>query len=114
MSCDRLVTIEEELRKEQSEMQKVVQEKQKVIEVQEQRLRTLDTANAKLLHALADLKEHATTNVGSNSATDNSNNNAATLDGHRPGSNGTSRNGMTAPIRAKLPSDFSGYKSSTC
>lgn len=109
------MTIEEELRKEQSEMQKVVQEKQKVIEVQEQRLRTLDSANAKLLHALADLKEHASnSSAGSNIATDNSNNNSSTLDGRRPGSNGASRNGMTGPIRAKLPPDFAGYKSSTC
>lgn len=108
------MTIEEELRKEQSEMQKVVQEKQKVIEVQEQRLRTLDNANAKLLHALADLKQHANSSAGTNIATDNSNNNSPSLDGQRSGSSGASRNGMTGPIRAKLPPDFAGYKSSTC
>ncbi|XP_070176912.1 ras GTPase-activating protein nGAP-like isoform X3 [Littorina saxatilis] len=106
---ERLVTIEEELRKEQAEMQKVVQEKQEVIEVQEQRLRTLDNANSKLLQALADLKEHASTHPGN----DNNNSNSNTLDGRRPSSNGSSRNGMTGSLRPKL-GDFTGFKSSTC
>ena len=109
------MTIEEELRREQAEMQKVVHEKQQVIEIQEQRLRTLDNANAKLLQALAELKEHANTNSGpNNTATDNSNNNSNTLDG-RSSTNSASRNGMTGPMRPKLKStDFTGFKSSTC
>ncbi|XP_076436636.1 uncharacterized protein LOC143276119 isoform X3 [Babylonia areolata] len=112
---ERLVTIEEELRKEQAEMQKVVHEKQKVIEIQEQRLRTLDSANAKLLQALAELKEHANSNNMANTATDNSNNNSATLDGRQPAPTAASRNGITGPVRPKLNSaDFSGLKSSTC
>ncbi|KAL8562892.1 hypothetical protein ACOMHN_004584 [Nucella lapillus] len=111
---ERLVGIEEELRKEQADMQKVVHEKQKVIEIQEQRLRTLDTANAKLHQALAELKEHANSNNIVTMATDNSNNNAATLD-RQSASNGSSRNGMTGPVRPRLKSaDFSGFKSSTC
>ncbi|PVD22436.1 hypothetical protein C0Q70_18248 [Pomacea canaliculata] len=110
---ERLVTIEEELRKEQAEMQKVVHEKQHVIEVQEQRIRTLDNANAKLLQALAELKEHAsvtsiattTPNRGSSTLDRRSSNNAAAA----------TRNGMMAPMRQKFTaSDLSGFKSSTC
>lgn len=107
------MTIEEELRKEQAEMQKVVHEKQHVIEVQEQRIRTLDNANAKLLQALAELKEHAsvtsiattTPNRGSSTLDRRSSNNAAAA----------TRNGMMAPMRQKFTaSDLSGFKSSTC
>ncbi|ESO98887.1 hypothetical protein LOTGIDRAFT_114108, partial [Lottia gigantea] len=53
----RLVLIEDELKKEQLEMQKVVHEKQEVIEAQERRIMTVDAANAKLLQALNELKE---------------------------------------------------------
>lgn len=109
---ERLVTIEEELRKEQAEMQKVVHDKQHVIEVQEQRIRTLDSANAKLFQALAELKEHA--NSSSTTAIDNSNNNSSHTDGRRSSTNGPNgRNGMTGPVRPKL-ADLSGFKSSTC
>ncbi|KAK7478507.1 hypothetical protein BaRGS_00030266, partial [Batillaria attramentaria] len=115
---ERLVTIEEELRKEQAEMQKVVHDKQHVIEVQEQRIRTLDTANAKLLQALAELKEHANSGSSTTTAIDNSNNNGSIQDRRRSGGGPPAvptRNGITGPVRPKLTAaDLSGFKSSTC
>lgn len=55
----RLQTIEEELKREHAEMSSAVEHKQQVIEVQEQRIRTLDQANGKLLQALQELKGRA-------------------------------------------------------
>jgi len=52
----RLQSIEEELKREHAEMSQAVEHKTQVIEVQEQRLRTLDQANNRLLQALKDLK----------------------------------------------------------
>lgn len=102
-------------------MQKVVNEKQQVIEVQEQRIRTLDNANAKLLQALAELKEHANSNAGNTTAANNKNNNGSLQDGHLSLSGstgntvGTPRNGITGSIRQKLTTaELSGFKSSTC
>ncbi|KAL8558159.1 hypothetical protein ACOMHN_035464 [Nucella lapillus] len=113
---ERLVTIEEELRREQAEMQKVVHEKQQVIEVQEQRIRTLDNANSKLLKALADLREHAsTTTVDDSNNNNNTNSGGGGVEGGRRGSSSTPHNGLTGPLRPKLtPADFAGFKSSTC
>lgn len=54
---ERLIGVEEELRKEQQEMQSIVIAKQQVIEAQERRIQSLDNANARLLAALTQLKD---------------------------------------------------------
>ena len=53
----RLVTVEERLRREQSELQVTLDQKQAIIEAQERRLMALDAANTRLLVALNQLKE---------------------------------------------------------
>ncbi|XP_051907906.1 DAB2 interacting protein b isoform X3 [Hippocampus zosterae] len=53
----RLMSVEEELKKDHSDMQAVVDSKQKVIEAQEKRIASLDAANARLMSALTQLKE---------------------------------------------------------
>ena len=47
------------MKREHAEMSSAVEHKQQVIEVQEQRIRTLDQANGKLLQALQELKGRA-------------------------------------------------------
>lgn len=68
-------------------MQKTVAHKQKVIEAQERRIQSLDMANNKLVVALNQLKEHY---------------------------NATARNGLNAPLKTKLSSDVSPFKTSSC
>ncbi|XP_037113818.1 disabled homolog 2-interacting protein-like [Syngnathus acus] len=53
----RLMAVEEELKKDHSEMQAVVDSKQKIIEAQEKRMANLDATNSRLMAALAQLKE---------------------------------------------------------
>ncbi|XP_068457807.1 disabled homolog 2-interacting protein-like isoform X1 [Clinocottus analis] len=53
----RLMAVEEELKKDHSDMQAVVDSKQKIIEAQEKRICSLDAANGRLMAALAQLKE---------------------------------------------------------
>ncbi|XP_024113597.1 DAB2 interacting protein b isoform X7 [Oryzias melastigma] len=53
----RLMSVEEELKKDHSDMQAVVDSKQKIIDAQEKRIASLDAANARLMSALAQLKE---------------------------------------------------------
>ncbi|XP_023816223.1 disabled homolog 2-interacting protein isoform X2 [Oryzias latipes] len=53
----RLMSVEEELKKDHSDMQAVVDSKQKIIDAQEKRIASLDAANARLMGALAQLKE---------------------------------------------------------
>uniref|UniRef100_A0A087Y0H8 DAB2 interacting protein n=1 Tax=Poecilia formosa TaxID=48698 RepID=A0A087Y0H8_POEFO len=53
----RLMAVEEELKKDHSDMQAVVDQKQKVIEAQEKRIASLDAANTRLMAALTQLKE---------------------------------------------------------
>ncbi|KAF3695234.1 Disabled -like protein 2-interacting protein [Channa argus] len=58
----RLMAVEEELKKDHSDMQAVVDSKQKIIEAQEKRIASLDAANTRLMAALTQLKErYATT-----------------------------------------------------
>eukprot|EP00795_Rhopilema_esculentum_P010560 gene10562-19293_t len=52
----RLMNVEGELRKEQAEMQEVIEAKQHIIEVQEKRIKSLDTANRRLVAALTQLR----------------------------------------------------------
>ena len=52
----RLMNVEGELRKEQAEMQEVIEAKQHIIEVQEKRVKSLDTANRRLVAALTQLR----------------------------------------------------------
>ncbi|XP_060894163.1 disabled homolog 2-interacting protein-like isoform X3 [Labrus mixtus] len=53
----RLMAVEEELKKDHSDMQAVVDSKQKIIEAQEKRIGSLDAANSRLMAALTQLKE---------------------------------------------------------
>ncbi|MGH0133401.1 UNVERIFIED_CONTAM: hypothetical protein FKN15_030726 [Acipenser sinensis] len=53
----RLMSVEEEFKKDHSEMQAVVDSKQKIIDAQEKRIASLDAANARLMSALTQLKE---------------------------------------------------------
>ncbi|XP_067339714.1 DAB2 interacting protein b isoform X4 [Channa argus] len=53
----RLMSVEEELKKDHSDMQAVVDSKQKIIDAQEKRIVSLDAANARLMSALTQLKE---------------------------------------------------------
>uniref|UniRef100_A0A1A8IRM3 DAB2 interacting protein b n=2 Tax=Nothobranchius kuhntae TaxID=321403 RepID=A0A1A8IRM3_NOTKU len=53
----RLMAVEEELKKDHSDMQAVVDSKQKIIDAQEKRIASLDAANARLMSALTQLKE---------------------------------------------------------
>ncbi|XP_016525379.1 disabled homolog 2-interacting protein isoform X6 [Poecilia formosa] len=53
----RLMSVEEELKKDHSDMQAVVDSKQKIIDAQEKRIASLDAANARLMSALSQLKE---------------------------------------------------------
>ncbi|XP_019124647.1 disabled homolog 2-interacting protein isoform X7 [Larimichthys crocea] len=53
----RLMSVEEELKKDHSDMQAVVDSKQKIIDAQEKRIASLDAANARLMSALTQLKE---------------------------------------------------------
>ncbi|KAM8865191.1 disabled homolog 2-interacting protein-like [Synchiropus picturatus] len=53
----RLMAVEEELKKDHSDMQTVVDSKQKIIEAQEMRIASLDAANSRLMVALTQLKE---------------------------------------------------------
>ncbi|KAM3859879.1 disabled homolog 2-interacting protein-like [Diretmus argenteus] len=56
----RLMSVEEELKKDHSDMQAVVDSKQKIIEAQEKRIASLDAANSRLMAALTQLKERYT------------------------------------------------------
>ncbi|KAL0965259.1 hypothetical protein UPYG_G00278950 [Umbra pygmaea] len=53
----RLMSVEEELKKDHNDMQAVVDSKQKIIDAQEKRIASLDAANARLMSALTQLKE---------------------------------------------------------
>ncbi|XP_057675580.1 disabled homolog 2-interacting protein-like isoform X3 [Corythoichthys intestinalis] len=57
----RLMSVEEELKKDHSDMQAVVDSKQKIIEAQEKRIASLDAANSRLMSALTQLKERYST-----------------------------------------------------
>ncbi|XP_072544356.1 ras GTPase-activating protein nGAP isoform X2 [Salminus brasiliensis] len=53
----RLMAVEEELKRDHAEMQSVIDAKQKIIDAQEKRISSLDTANARLMSALTQVKE---------------------------------------------------------
>ncbi|XP_061836042.2 disabled homolog 2-interacting protein isoform X2 [Nerophis lumbriciformis] len=53
----RLMAVEEELKKDHSDMQAVVDSKQKIIEAQEKRISSLDATNGRLMAALTQMKE---------------------------------------------------------
>uniref|UniRef100_A0A2K6G4Q6 RAS protein activator like 2 n=1 Tax=Propithecus coquereli TaxID=379532 RepID=A0A2K6G4Q6_PROCO len=53
----RLMAVEEELKKDHAEMQAVIDAKQKIIDAQEKRIVSLDSANTRLMSALAQVKE---------------------------------------------------------
>ncbi|XP_053137561.1 disabled homolog 2-interacting protein isoform X3 [Hemicordylus capensis] len=57
----RLMSVEEELKKDHVEMQAAVDSKQKIIDAQEKRIASLDAANARLMSALTQLKERYST-----------------------------------------------------
>ncbi|KAK3087737.1 hypothetical protein FSP39_010003, partial [Pinctada imbricata] len=83
----RLMNVEDELRHDQEEMQNIVYQKQKVIEAQERRIQTLDTANAKLMSALNQLRNVSQAN----------------------------HNGMLGPLKSTLiSSELAEFKRSSC
>lgn len=57
MYIRRLITMEEDLRREQLKMTLALSHKQKVIEAQGQQIAALDAANNRLLSALANLRQ---------------------------------------------------------
>ncbi|XP_058801662.1 ras GTPase-activating protein raskol isoform X2 [Phymastichus coffea] len=85
----RLITVEEELRREQQKMSAALSYKQRVIDAQEQQIAALDAANSRLmssntrlLSALSTLREryHAGNSSSSKSTNGPSNNNSTTND----------------------------------
>lgn len=58
----RLISVEEELRREQQKMSLVLSHKQRVIEAQEHQIAALDAANNRLLSALSTLKHRYNNN----------------------------------------------------
>lgn len=58
MLCS-LISVEEELRREQAELMGMMKAKQKVIDAQEKKIETLNLTNQRLLATLAQLKENA-------------------------------------------------------
>lgn len=53
----RLITVEDELRKEQREMAQVIAAKQQIIDERETKILNLDATNQRLLGALSQLRE---------------------------------------------------------
>jgi len=84
----RLMKVEGELGKEQSDMQEVVEAKQRIIEVQEKRIKSLDSANRRLVSALTQLRNKYTGRNG-------------TVAQNRP---------MNGPSEQKLPKDKRGER----
>ena len=81
------MNVEDELRTDQEEMQNIVYQKQRVIEAQERRIQTLDTANAKLMSALNQLRNVSQAN----------------------------HNGMLGPLKSTLiSSELAEFKTSSC
>jgi hypothetical protein len=64
----RLISVEEELRREQQKMSDALSHKQRVIEVQEHKIAALDAANNRLLSALTTLKDRYALQQGKNGA----------------------------------------------
>uniref|UniRef100_A0A3Q3PZN4 RAS protein activator like 2 n=1 Tax=Monopterus albus TaxID=43700 RepID=A0A3Q3PZN4_MONAL len=56
-SHTQLMAVEEELKRDHTEMQAVIEAKQKVIDAQEKRIGSLDAANSRLMAALTQVKE---------------------------------------------------------
>lgn len=52
----RLLNVESELRKEHTEMEAVIAGKQKLVDIQERRIKTLEASNARLVSALAHIR----------------------------------------------------------
>lgn len=116
---NRLITVEEELRREQHKMSAALSYKQRVIDAQEQQIAALDAANSRLmssntrlLSALSTLREryHAgTSSTGSpNKQQPVVSNNISTSAG--PSNN----NNAVADAAALLQADMAELKSSTC
>ncbi|XP_021940216.1 probable Ras GTPase-activating protein isoform X9 [Zootermopsis nevadensis] len=64
----RLISVEEELRREQQKMSDALSHKQRVIEAQEHKIAALDAANNRLLSALTTLKDRYALQQGKNGA----------------------------------------------
>ena len=60
----RLISVEEELRREQRKMSDTLTHKQRVIEAQEHQIAVLDATNNRLLSALNQLQERQKTTSG--------------------------------------------------
>lgn len=64
----RLISVEEELRREQQKMSDALSHKQRVIEAQEHKIAALDAANNRLMSALTTLKDRYALQQGKNGA----------------------------------------------
>lgn len=126
----RLITVEDELRKEKHEMQRemaqVIAAKQQMIDERESKILNLDATNQRLLSALSQLREKYDTSLSPASAgsagTPTSNGSSQTSAGSPNGSQlsgSSSGGGGVSPVRAtqlietavQTPSQ---YKSSSC
>lgn len=77
---NRLITMEEDLRREQMKMSLALSHKQRVIEAQGQQIAALDAANNRLLSALSSLRQRYETHPTNNGG--GSNGQQATLTGN--------------------------------
>lgn len=119
----RLITVEDELRKEKHEMQRemaqVIAAKQQMIDERESKILNLDATNQRLLSALSQLREKYDTSLspGSSASTAGTSNGSIQTSGGSP--NGNQLSGGGSPIRATqlietAVQTASQYKSSSC
>jgi hypothetical protein len=106
----RLLTVEDELRREQNTMASMINVKQQVIHAQEEKIQALDAANSRLLGALSQLKDRY-----SNSLMHHKNNGYAPSSGGSGGRVGSAQSPSAASSSTSLataPGDSSQAPSS--
>ncbi|XP_034247586.1 ras GTPase-activating protein nGAP-like isoform X3 [Thrips palmi] len=107
----RLMSVEDELRREQQKMSDALSHKQRVIEAQEHQIAALDAANNRLLSALATLKDRYAKQSGS-SPNSESGSPLHSTSGTMNGTVNGQHNGHTQAQR--LLAELSELKSSSC
>ncbi|XP_052126561.1 ras GTPase-activating protein raskol, partial [Frankliniella occidentalis] len=107
----RLMSVEEELRREQQKMSDALSHKQRVIEAQEHQIAALDAANNRLLSALATLKDRYAKQSGSSANSETGSPLHSTNNSTHVPVNGQ-HNGHTQAQR--LLAELSELKSSSC
>lgn len=114
VSLRRLISVEEELRREQRKMSETLTYKQRVIEAQEHKIAALDAANSRLMTALNELKDRyqeAATVVHKSNNNNHHNNNNNNNNNDNVVSNINSR--VLNPNQ-RLLEELSELKSSSC